>query len=316
MVLVWRLFRLGKTVNGFFGVYFWYLSLIFIVNGVFMKKCMFHLHNLTALHMGVGQGVGVVDLPIMRAKATNLPIVAGSSIKGVLRDELNITNSDKDTLFGKDKDADFAGAIAFGDANLLILPIRSFAGVVAYATCPFILRQYKRDVGGNNAIPELNNNRAWVIDDSNLLIDNKVVLEDLDIVADKQTLADDWASQIAQAIYPNSDEWQNEFKKRFVILPDSILSFLADTATEIRTRIRINRETRVVQDGALWTEENLPADSILWGVLGVSESRDKQNKKTADELVALLPTDEINIQIGGKHTVGRGFCRLLIANKE
>lgn len=279
-----------------------------------MKKCMFHLHNLTALHMGVGQGVGVVDLPIMRAKATNLPIVAGSSIKGVLRDELNITNSDKDTLFGKDKDADFAGAVAFGDANLLILPIRSFAGVVAYATCPFILRQYKRDVGGENAVPVLDNNCAFITSDE-LLIGNQIVLEDLDIVADKQTLADNWAEQIAQAIYPDSDEWQNEFKKRFVILPDGIFSFLADTATEIRTRIRINRETRVVQDGALWTEENLPADSILWGVLGVSESCDKQNKKTADELVALLPTDEINIQIGGKHTIGRGFCRLLIADK-
>lgn len=281
-----------------------------------MKTCIFHLQNITALHSGVGQGVGVVDLPIARAKATNLPIVAGSSIKGVLRDELKIGNDDKNILFGKDKDADFAGAIAFGDANLLILPIRSFAGVVAYATCPFILRQYKRDVGGNTAIPELNNNRAWVVDNSNLLIDDKVVLEDLDIVAEKQNLADDWANQIATAIYPKSTEWQDEFKKRFVILPDATFSFLADTATEIRTRIRINRETRVVQDGALWTEENLPADSVLWGVLGVSESRDKNNKKSADELAGLLPKDEINLQIGGKHTVGRGFCRLLIANKE
>lgn len=281
-----------------------------------MKTCIFHLQNITALHSGVGQGVGVVDLPIARAKATNLPIVAGSSIKGVLRDELQIGNDDKNILFGKDKDADFAGAIAFGDANLLILPIRSFAGVVAYATCPFILRQYKRDVGGNIAIPELNNNRAWVVDNSNLLIDNQIVLEDLDIRAEKQNLANDWANQIATAIYPKSTEWQDEFKKRFVILPDSIFSFLADTATEIRTRIRINRETRVVQDGALWTEENLPADSVLWGVLGVSESRDKNNKKSADELAGLLPKDEINLQIGGKHTVGRGFCRLLIANKE
>lgn len=281
-----------------------------------MKTCIFHLQNITALHSGVGQGVGVVDLPIARAKATNLPIVAGSSIKGVLRDELNISTDDKNILFGKNENADHAGAIAFGDANLLILPIRSFAGVVAYATCPFILRQYKRDVGGNIAIPELSDDCAWVVDNSNLLIDNKVVLEDLDIVAEKQNLADNWANQIATAIYPNSQEWQDEFKKRFVILPDSIFSFLADTATEIRTRIKIDRHTRVVQDGALWTEENLPADSVLWGVLGVSESRDKNNKKSADELAGLLPKDEINLQIGGKHTVGRGFCRLLIANKE
>lgn len=297
-----------------------------------MKTCIFHLQNITALHTGVGQGVGVVDLPIARAKATNLPIVAGSSIKGVLRDELNIDNGDKNILFGKDKDADHAGAIAFGDANLLILPIRSFAGVVAYATCPFILRQYKRDVGGNNEIPQIQDSALVIMDyqetnetikKSKLLIDNQIALEDLDIQTDKNVLASDWANQIAQAIYPNSIEWQDEFKQRFVILPDGIFSFLADTATEIRTRIRIDRETRVVQQGHLWTEENLPADSVLWGVLGVSDSREKLNKenkeqrrKTADELVALLPKDEINIQIGGKHTVGRGFCRLLIAGKE
>lgn len=121
---------------------------------------------------------------------------------------------------------------------------------------------------------------------------------------------------IVNALYPdlvlNADGWRNAVKSRFVVLPDDIFSFLADTATEIRTRIRINRETRVVQDGALWTEENLPADSVLWGVLGVSQSRDKDNKKDATELAELLPTDELNIQVGGKHTVGRGLCRLLI----
>lgn len=300
-----------------------------------MKTCIFHLQNITALHSGVGQGVGVVDLPIARAKATNLPIVTGSSIKGVLRDEManifakkepykNIAveqeRKDKvaqdviNPLFGRNENADHAGAIAFGDANLLILPIRSFAGVVAYATCPFILRQYKRDVGGNNTVPTLSDNRALVTTDE-LLIDNKVVLEDLDIGAEIQKLADNWANQIATAIYPKSPEWQDEFKKRFVILPDGIFSFLADTATEIRTRIRIDREKRIVEQGHLWTEENLPADSVLWGVLGIFDSRDKNNKKSADELAGLLPKEEINLQIGGKHTVGRGFCRLLIAKQ-
>ena len=113
-----------------------------------MQTRIFHLQNLSALHLGTGQGVGVVDLPIARAKATNLPIIPGSSLKGVMRDELKTQIDDRDIniLFGKDKDADHAGALAFGDANLLILPIRSFAGTVAYATCPFILRQYKRDL--------------------------------------------------------------------------------------------------------------------------------------------------------------------------
>lgn len=284
-----------------------------------MQTRIFYLQNLSALHVGTGQGVGVVDLPIMRAKATNLPIVAGSAIKGVLRDELKaqckISDKDINTLFGKNENADHAGAIAFGDAHLLLLPIRSFAGTAAYATCPFVLRQYQRDVGVDLDIPNINDNQA-LITSSTLLIGNQIALEDLDIEAVQNEKAGKIADMIVNALYPdlvlNADGWRNAVKSRFVVLPDDIFSFLADTATEIRTRIRINRETRVVQDGALWTEENLPADSVLWGVLGVSQSRDKDNKKDATELAELLPTDELNIQVGGKHTVGRGLCRLLI----
>lgn len=290
-----------------------------------MQARIFHLQNLSALHVGTGQGVGVVDLPIARAKATNLPIVAGSALKGVLRDELkeqkNLEDKDIKTLFGPDNQQDIAhaGAIAFGDANLLILPIRSFAGTVAFATCPFILRQYKRDLGLALTVPNLTENKAVIANDSALLIDNKIGLEDLDIVAKNDSDAQSWATKIAEQLYPETtldyQDWRKEFNKRFVILPDSIFSFLADTATEIRTRIRIDRVTRVVKDGHLWTEENLPADSVLWGVIGVSQSRDKNNEKTAEQLADLLPKEEISLQLGGKHTVGRGLCRLLINKK-
>ncbi len=287
-----------------------------------MQTRIFHLQNLTALHVGTGQGVGVVDLPIARSKATNLPIVPGSAIKGVLRDELKsqgiIQDGDVNVLFGKDKDADHAGAIAFGDANLLILPIRSFAGTVAFATCPYILRQYGRDIKENLTLAT-EENKAYVIEGSALLLGNKIALEDLDIVAKPTQEVKAIADKISQALYPdgtaNANEWREQFSQRLVILPDNIFSFLADTATEIRTRIRIVRETKIVQDGALWTEENLPAEAVLWGVLGVSKARDKSNR-SEEELANLLPKDEVNIQIGGKHTVGRGFCRLLIAKNN
>lgn len=304
-----------------------------------MKTCIFHLNNLTALHVGTGQGVGVVDLPIARSKATNLPIVPGSAIKGVLRDEIfqhlksndlykDIADQDEqtkaitkiiNTLFGKNENADHAGAVAFGDANLLILPIRSFAGTVAYATCPYILKQYQRDIASDLKTPDNLKDTAHITNDSVLVVqNNKIALEDLDIDSKSCQVAHTWAKFIAEQLYPdsvvNAQSWRDEFIKRFVVLPDNIFSFLADTATEIRTRIRIDREFRIVEDGALWTEENLPAESVLWGVLGVSQSRDTSGKK-AEELAQLLPKEEITIQIGGKHTVGRGFCRLLIDNQ-
>ena len=283
-----------------------------------MNKRTFHLHALSALHVGTGQGVGTVDLPIARAKASNLPLVPGSGIKGVLRDSLNLDAAQAKTLFGPNNSLDpaHAGAFAVGDAHLLLLPIRSFAGTVAFATCPFILRQYARDLGLTLDIPNIAANEAHLSSHSCLLLGrDKIALEDLDMTAHSSPRADAWASAIASALYPNDEEWQAQICSRFVVLPDDIFSFLADTATEIRMRIKIDRTTRTVQQGALWSEENLPAETVLWGIMGISPSRNHHDndKRSADEVSADLKAGESNIQLGGKHTVGRGLCRFILA---
>lgn len=287
-----------------------------------MKSIIYHIYALSALHSGTGQGVGAIDLPIARAKATNLPIVPGSSLKGVLRnakEQLNIDEQKAKILFGAEFKGEvaesFAGTVAIGDAQLLILPVRSFAGVVAYATCPFTLRRYQRDIANELEIPIPEGLQALVSEEKcELLIEKNIILEDIDlpsVICEKTTK---WAEELASTLYPEIAldylNWRKEFTQRFVILPDEVFSFLVDTATEIRTRNRINPITRVVENGSLWTEENLPAESILWGVLGVDESRNN----------AVLATDlmgkDFNIQIGGKHTVGRGLCRFLTADKQ
>lgn len=296
-----------------------------------MDTRIFHLHALSALHVGTGQGIGAVDLPIARSRATNLPLVPGSALKGVLRDEAKdkwqLDSDDVQALFGADSQADkddiHAGAAAFGDAHLLLLPIRSFAGTVAFATCPYILQRYARDVREtlpqSPAVPALKDTAA-VTDNTVLHIsDGKIALEDLDIGSKTSSEARQWAEHIAAAVYPegtdDSDAWRNQLIQRFVILPDSTFSFLADTATEIRMRIKIDRETRIVKEGALWSEENLPAESILYGILAVDKSHNRRNAKTAEQLSELIPAGETPIQIGGKHTVGRGLCRLILSGR-
>ena len=294
-----------------------------------MNTRIFHLHALSALHVGTGQGIGAVDLPIARSRATNLPLVPGSALKGVLRDEAkekwHVSKDDIQALFGADSQADkenIHAAAAFGDAHLLLLPIRSFAGTVAFATCPFILQRYARDVRGlqpeSPKVPVLKDS-ASVPENTVLRVSgSQIALEDLDIGSETSTEAKQGAEPIAAAVYPENtadyQAWREQLCQRFIILPDSTFSFLADTATEIRMRIRIDRETRIVKEGALWSEENLPAESVLYGILAIDKSRHSRNAKSADELSALIPAGETQIQIGGKHTVGRGLCRLVLSD--
>ena len=292
-----------------------------------MQPRLFHLHALSALHCGTGQSAGVVDLPIARARATQLPIVPGSSLRGVLRQ--HVTDSDRDaarTLFGPEKitgDQDsFAGALAIGDAHLLVLPVRCLAGIVSYVTAPFILRRYARDLAraGSPRPPELSGEfgagEAWVPSESVNRVEGKLVLEDLDLAAHESDSAKDWAVLIAQNLHPDDAESQSDFIRRFAVLPDSIMSFLAETATEVRARIAVDADTGTVRTGALWYEENLPAEAALWGIFALSSSNNSKDSRSAAELARAVPSTGTLLQLGGNAGVGGGLIRFLTEHVE
>ncbi len=281
-----------------------------------MKSTLYYLHALSALHVGTGQGAGVIDLPIAREKATHLPYVPGSGLKGVLREELRPNNcADKprwDALFGPERiqdDNGYAGALTVNDAHLLCFPVRSLAGTFAWATCPFILARYGREAQWLSLdipqIPDLpNDETASITTDSVLTHQDILVLEDLDLAIAKT--ADEWAKHIADAVFASDTYWQTLFKQRLAILPDGVFDFLAETATEVRARIRIDQERRTVAKGALWYEENLPAESILYGMVGAERARHKDINATAEEMLKDIPQGPLRLQLGGKASVGRG----------
>lgn len=289
-----------------------------------MQARIFHLHALSALHCGTGQSAGVVDLPIARARATQLPIVPGSSTRGVLRETITGTDPKAaDSLFGPaliraNEDA-FAGALAVGDAHLLLLPVRSLGGIVCYATAPFILRRYARDLAraGETPPPVPGLGAKALIPESSVNpVNDKLVLEDLDLDAKKDPSAKRWAEAIAQTLHPNGPADRGDLIARFAILPDDVLGFLAETATEIRTRIAIDPGTGTVKKGALWYEENLPAETVLWGIYALAAPRNRDDERDADQLATLLPTNEDLLQLGGKAGVGRGLVRFLIGRTQ
>jgi CRISPR-associated protein Cmr6 len=65
---------------------------------VSMNTRSFLLHALSPLHAGTGHAADVIDLPTARMKATGIPFVSGSSIKGVLRDARNTNGADAEKV--------------------------------------------------------------------------------------------------------------------------------------------------------------------------------------------------------------------------
>ncbi|MEZ0348119.1 MAG: type III-B CRISPR module RAMP protein Cmr4 [Thermus sp.] len=270
------------------------------------------IHALSPLHAGTGQGIGAIDLPIAREKATGIPYLPGSSLKGVLRDRAR-GRWDPDTLFAvfgpeTESASEHAGAVRVGDAKLLLLPVRSVYGVFAHVTSPYLLERFRReaDLVGLEApevvqVPE----RAGVAvpKGSRLVAEGKVYLEDLDLTAREDEAVGAWEKWLGERT-------EAPVHGRLAVVHDDLMAFLLETATEVVARIRLDDETKTVAKGALWYEESLPAESVLYSLVQAERSFRKDKPMPSDALLALFNgLLDGALQLGGKATVGRGLCR-------
>ena len=291
------------------------------------------IHALTALHPGSGTALGTVDLPVQRERHTGWPTIAGSALKGILRDacrELHKgsgTRTEADALdavtqlFGPptaNNDA-HAGALSITDARLLAYPVRSLKGVFAWVSCPAVLCRAARDadlVGDKtpDAPPAVSQGQVLAVKDSPCLIDGtKLLLEEFPFTRETTGDSSAWAKWIADSLLPSGDHYtatRERFLKCFAVLADDDFTHFVKYATEVTARIGLNYDTKTVKDGALFYQEFLPTESLFYAVALVNESRSKQKATAADLLptFAAILTKSPVLQIGGDETTGKGFC--------
>ena len=294
-----------------------------------MTKHLLSLYTRTPLHVGCGTSVDVVDLPIMRERITNFPMIPSTSIKGVLRQagrdffatdagaKAGYTKTTNDVLFGnkddtqkdaKDKDILHAGCIQIMEAKLLAFPVRSLAGCFAWLTCPAALHRFQRDTGKTFDIPDVAKDEAIVAKGSELVGEgqNKVVLEEYAL----NSKHDEKHTKVVETLQPLLTDtlWLDKLEKRLAILHDEDFQHFASTCTEVVARIVINPETRTNTN--LFNQENVPCETLFYTVLQVLKARrNGSDGAPGDHLVALLMANP-TLQIGGDETTGHGFCEV------
>lgn len=287
------------------------------------------LHALSPIHCGTGQAIGGIELPIARERATKIPLIPGSSLKGVLRASAS-SDQKRQKLhrdaFGPDtvNAAEHAGAMQFSDLRLTLLPVRSLRGTFAWATSPYLLTRFARDARESGIIlsampPAPKNEDSAFVTTGSLVVDEatkKVVLEEFDFVAepnDAVTALGDWFAR--QVLQGESDEESSRFARRFLVIADDVMAQLLESSMEITTRIRLDPETKTVARGALWTEEALPVESVLSGLVACTPVGTK-SETPADLMNYVSGLSAKALQIGGKASVGRGICRLHLVGEN
>lgn len=304
------------------------------------------IHALTGLHPGGGTAMGVVDLPVQRERHTQWPMIAGASLKGVLRDACRPRTGDDGNhdewlaAFGPEttRASDFAGALAITDARLLAFPVRSLCGVFAWVTCPAVLDRLRRDTellaGNENLPPEpprpKRGHAACPQQSDNLIavpfagagpgepIDGggRLLLEEFEF----RRAGDDGgiAAWVANRAIPESDTATAErLTRNLIVLHDDDFTHFARHATEVIARVGLDYERKTAKKGALFYEEFLPPETLLYAVVLATASRRPGTERDAAGMLGLLRERAPSVvQIGADQTIGKGLCAMRLAGRR
>ncbi|HXF07788.1 MAG TPA: type III-B CRISPR module RAMP protein Cmr4 [Candidatus Acidoferrales bacterium] len=290
---------------------------------MFQQQAALFLYAVSPVHMGAGQAIGVIDNPIQRERHTGHPCFAGSGIKGAVRHGFEAIGGDKaliDRLFGPESGSRelHAGALSFGDAQLVALPVRSLKEGYVYATCPQALARARRLLGLCGAAADW---PALTVEPGHCLLANPALLSgsklhleafeyEAKVSQDLPKLSTDLAAK-ALPIDAAYAFFVNKLKTDLVVLSDTDFSYFAQNAMLVEPHVRIDADTGAASEGGLFYTENLPPESLLIAPLMASQTRTgcQEDFDTAAGVMAKIKNvlDGKLLQLGGDATTGRGL---------
>jgi len=265
-----------------------------------MKQTILGLQAATSIHAGSGQNNGVIDRPIQREVHTGYPCVYGSAVKGAFRAHAEVRvawgkGAKLNAVFGASDTDGSTSNINMTDARLLLLPVRSLTGHFKLVTCPAILKRFERDrlmMGFTGGFDIPSPKAQQVIGDA----EDSIFLEEFKFSQIKG-LPDKLMNALKGL---GADE---NLDKQLLVMNDDDFSWFAKNSTAIAAHIAIESETKTVKPGALWYEETLPADSLLYTMIF-------GKKKYVDDVLGMFEENKNFVQIGGNETVGMGWCKV------
>lgn len=303
---------------------------------MFQKKAVVYLYATSPVHMGAGSATGVIDNPIQRERHTNHPSFAGSGIKGAVRHAFETLGGDQnliDPLFGAESKSNtlHAGAISFGDAQIVCLPVRCLKRGYVYATCPQALNRARRMLAMLDIpvdwpeLPNLDEQQCALANPALLSGERKLHLEafEYDAIDTQSDALKTIGQNLATRALPDEPAYawfRDKLGHDLVLLSDTDFAYFAENAMLIEPHVRIDPATGSASDGGLFYTENLPPEALLIAPLLASQTRTGKEgfKDNAAGVMAKIRNviDGKLLQIGGDATTGRGLVLARVEEEQ
>jgi CRISPR-associated protein Cmr4 len=138
-----------------------------------------------------------------------------------------------------------------------------------------------------------------------------VIIEDFSFPARPADEVAAWGEWFAHKALPQ-DAACAFFRERLsvgiILLPDDGCRFLLRHRVPITRRTALDPHTGTVQEGALWTEEFLPSETLLYTFVG-TEDRGSVPPVPISGVSWLKRLDLTRLQVGANRTLGGGLVR-------
>jgi CRISPR-associated RAMP protein, Cmr4 family len=301
-----------------------------------MRKEHYLLKVLTPLHIGAGQGLGHVDLPIVREAHTNFPYIPGTSLKGALRNleinrvvrerkrgekpsQLEEKLTDKDKFDPEDEDIvrlakifGTAGEVAEQNKEALEKGKEVGAGKVLFSDAFIVLFPVKSAKGifSLTTCPYVINRffellgidqRVEDVPEGKVKVlstkDHKNLINNNKLLLEEFVFEAEESEELKKFVELVGTFVGEENKRRIVCVNDTDFKDFVSNYTEVQTHIKINLDTGTVEERALWTEEYVPAESVFAFSLVFLE-----------EEISFTPPPTFHL--GGDITTGKGFVKV------
>ncbi|MRI86358.1 type III-B CRISPR module RAMP protein Cmr4 [Aerococcaceae bacterium WS4759] len=290
----------------------------------FEKELNF-LRCLSPLHAGSGSAIGIVDLPIQRESHTGFPKIESSSLKGAIRSNAyhQKTANSHDTylkVFGNeaaDNDLNQSGCLTVSEARILAFPVKSLNKIFTFITCPMVLNRLLQEQEAFFSQDYRFKFEQVAVKGKALVSDAKILMNGSNIVLEEYVIESEVNSNVVQiaTILDKALNLGGYLKERFVVVSDDYFKQFVEYSTDINTRIRIDYDTGVVKDKALFYEENVPAETIFYSFLTYHDSKEASEGVLELQLTSTAVKDYVDqhidkvFQVGGNSSIGRGLIQ-------
>jgi len=317
----------------------------------------------TPVHAGSGRGYGVVDQPIQR-DTLGYPEIWSSTIKGSIKSLLMRRITDKESVKGflgsePGEDPTIPGLALLTELTPIAIPIPSSQYGFLYITTPYLLTKLKNYIEllkhtnpleSSTNTPELSILKLKNIEDVINNIFNNIIKNlpnglDIDQVIASENIRENeiyiltTRFKVIKKFDPGDIDdkivklntlysYKGVFKN-LVVISDKIGKTIVNSALQIVYRNRLDRATKTVERGALWSEEYLPYGTLFAGLLliknaevinkmiddkkGFEKQKQAYNRawKSKNEI---LKGFNSYVAVGGRETIGKGILKLVLAH--